>query len=96
MHERLKSIARLLDGEKMAGLRREFGISGKTGYRILTRYNEIGLDGLTDRSPWMTMTARSHCRISRRRPAPAATTRTRAATPVSPSETRRRRVARRA
>jgi transposase len=50
MDERLKFIARLLDGEKMAGLCREFGISRKTGYKILTRYNEIGLHGLTDRS----------------------------------------------
>jgi putative transposase len=50
MDERLKFIARLLDGEKMAGLCREFGISRKTGYKILTRYNEIGLGGLTDRS----------------------------------------------
>ena len=50
MDERLKFIARLLDGEKMAGLCREFGVSRKTGYKILTRYNEIGLEGLTDRS----------------------------------------------
>ena len=50
MDERLKFIARLLDGEKMAVACREFGISRKTGYKILTRYNEIGLDGLTDRS----------------------------------------------
>ena len=50
MDERLKFIARLLDGEKMAPLCREFGISRKTGYKILTRYNEIGLQGLTDRS----------------------------------------------
>ena len=50
MDERLKFIARLLDGEQMAGLCREFGISRKTGYKILTRYNEIGLAGLTDRS----------------------------------------------
>jgi putative transposase len=50
MDERLKFIARLLDGEKMAGLCREFGISRKTGYKILTRYNAIGLEGLTDRS----------------------------------------------
>ena len=50
MDERLKFIARLLDGEQMAGLCREFGISRKTGYKILTRYNDIGLDGLTDRS----------------------------------------------
>jgi transposase len=34
----------------MAPLCREFGISRKTGYKILTRYNAIGLDGLTDRS----------------------------------------------
>ena len=44
MDERLKFIARLLDGEKMAGLCREFGISRKTGYKILTRYNEA--DGI--------------------------------------------------
>ena len=50
MDERLKFIARLLDGEKMAVLCRDFGISRKTGYKILTRYNEIGLEGLTDRS----------------------------------------------
>jgi Helix-turn-helix domain len=50
MEERLKFVARLLDGEKMAVACREFGISRKTGYKILTRYNEIGLDGLTDRS----------------------------------------------
>jgi hypothetical protein len=34
----------------MAGLCREFGISRKTGYKILTRYNATGLEGLTDRS----------------------------------------------
>jgi len=37
MDERLKFIARLLDGEKMAGLCRQFGISRKTGYKILKR-----------------------------------------------------------
>src|ERR1700724_2286399 len=50
MDERLEFIARLLDGEKVGVLCRQFGISRKTGYKILTRYNEIGLDGLTDRS----------------------------------------------
>jgi putative transposase len=50
MDERLKFIARLLDGEQMAGLCREFGISRKTGYKILNRYNDTGLQGLTDRS----------------------------------------------
>jgi putative transposase len=50
MDERLKFVARLLDGEKMAGLCREFGISRKTGYKIFRRYRNFGLDGLTDRS----------------------------------------------
>src|SRR5437879_9994848 len=50
MDERLKFIARLPDGEKMAVVCRAFGISRKTGYKILTRYNAVGLDGLTDRS----------------------------------------------
>lgn len=50
MDERLKFVARLLDGEKMAQLCREFGISRKTGYKILGRYNDCGLEGLTDRS----------------------------------------------
>ena len=48
--ERLRFIARRLDGEKMAGLCREFGISRKTGYKIYVRYKDCGLEGLTDRS----------------------------------------------
>jgi len=35
MEQRLQFIARLLDGEKMAGLYREFGISRRAGYKIL-------------------------------------------------------------
>ncbi len=50
MDERLKFLARLLDGEKMAVLCREFNISRKTGYKILKRYNDCGVHGLTDRS----------------------------------------------
>ena len=50
MDERLKFIARLLDGEKMAPLCREFGISRVTGYKIFNRYKECGLDALYDRS----------------------------------------------
>jgi len=50
MDERLKFIGRLLQGEKMAPLCREFGISRVTGYKILNRYKECGLDGLYDRS----------------------------------------------
>jgi len=50
VEERLRFIARLLDGEKMAGLCREFGIARKTGYKIYKRYKDCGIDGLTDRS----------------------------------------------
>ncbi len=50
MDERLRFIARLLEGERMAPLCREFGISRVTGYKIFNRYKECGLDGLADRS----------------------------------------------
>jgi putative transposase len=50
MDERLRFVARLLEGEKMAALCREFDISRKTGYKIFTRYKDCGLEGLTDRS----------------------------------------------
>ena len=50
VEERLRFIARLLDGEKMAGLCREFGIARKTGYKIYNRYKDCGLDALNDRS----------------------------------------------
>ena len=50
MDERLKFIARLLDGEKMAGLWREFGISRKTGYKIFNRYKHSGFEALSERS----------------------------------------------
>jgi putative transposase len=50
MDERLRFVARLLDGEKMAVLCREFDISRKTGYKIFQRYKDCGVQGLTDRS----------------------------------------------
>jgi transposase InsO family protein len=50
MDERLKFVARLLDGETMSSLCHEFGISRKTGYKIYDRYKSCGLEGLTDRS----------------------------------------------
>jgi putative transposase len=50
MDERLRFVARLLDGEKMAALCREFDVSRKTGYKIYQRYKNCGLEGLTDRS----------------------------------------------
>ena len=48
--ERMRFVVRLKDGESMASLCREFGISRKTGYKILDRYEECGLEGLTDRA----------------------------------------------
>ncbi len=50
MEERLRFVARLLDGEAMSDLCREFGISRKTGYKIYNRYKDDGLEALTDRS----------------------------------------------
>jgi transposase len=50
MEERLRFVARLLEGEAMTDMCREFGISRKTGYKIFDRYKEHGLEALTDRS----------------------------------------------
>jgi hypothetical protein len=50
MDERLRFVARLLEGEKMAVLCREFDISRKTGYKLFARYKDCGVKGLTDRS----------------------------------------------
>jgi transposase InsO family protein len=50
MDERLRFVARLLDGEKMAPLCAEFGIARKTGYKIFDRYKACGTEAFTDRS----------------------------------------------
>src|SRR5437868_7763108 len=50
MDERLRFVARLLEGEKMAPLCAEFGISRKTGYKIFDRYKDCGVQAFTDRS----------------------------------------------
>ena len=50
MEERLRFVARLLEGEAMSSVCREFGISRKTGYKIFNRYKEHGLIALSDRS----------------------------------------------
>lgn len=50
MEERFRFVLRLLEGEEMSLLCREFGISRKTGYKIYDRYKEQGLQALTDRS----------------------------------------------
>ena len=50
MDERMRFVIRLKDGESMASLCREFGISRKTGYKIFERYEQCGLEGLSDRT----------------------------------------------
>lgn len=50
MSERMKFLTRLLDGERMADLCREFGISRKTGYKILGRYHHEGASAFENRS----------------------------------------------
>ena len=50
MEERMRFVVRLLDGEAMTDVCRDFGISRKTGYKIFDRYREHGLEALTDRS----------------------------------------------
>src|SRR3546814_7035489 len=48
--ERLRFVARLLNGESMTEVCRSFGISRKNGYKIFNRYKEIGTVALSDRS----------------------------------------------
>jgi putative transposase len=50
VEERMRFVARLLEGEKMAVLCREFDISRKTGYKIFQRYKDSGTKGFDDRS----------------------------------------------
>ena len=49
MDERLRFVAKLLDGESMTDVCREFGISRKTGYKVFARYKESGFEALNDR-----------------------------------------------
>ena len=48
--ERLRFVTRLLEGEGMSEVCRDFGISRKTGYKIFNRYKDQGLEALCDRS----------------------------------------------
>ncbi len=50
MDERMRFVARLLEGDTMSAVCEEFGISRKTGYEIYERYKDVGVRGLTDRS----------------------------------------------
>lgn len=47
--ERLRFVARRLEGESMTDLCREFGVSRKTGHKIFARYQDLGLGALADR-----------------------------------------------
>ena len=49
MDQRLRFVAKLLEGESMSDACREFGISRKTGYKIFHRYKESGFEALSDR-----------------------------------------------
>jgi putative transposase len=50
MDERLRFVARVLQGETMSSLCREFNISRKTGYKLYNRYKECGIEALCDRT----------------------------------------------
>jgi hypothetical protein len=50
MDERLRFVARLLEGEKMAPLCAECGISRKTGCKLYERNKDCGLGAFSDRS----------------------------------------------
>ena len=50
MDERMKFVARLLEGDTMTQLCEEYGISRKTGYKIWERYRGCGVEGLVDRT----------------------------------------------
>jgi transposase len=43
-------LARLLEGDPMSDVCREFGISRETGYKLFERYREEGPVALADRS----------------------------------------------
>jgi transposase InsO family protein len=48
--ERMQFMSRLIAGERMTDLCREFGISRKTGYKLRARFDELGVDGFQDLS----------------------------------------------
>ncbi len=50
VEERLKFVVRLIDGEPMTDLCREYGVSRKTGYKIFNRYKADGASAFSDRS----------------------------------------------
>ncbi len=56
MDEKLKFIARYLEGETITSLSREFGVSRTTGHNLVNRYREMGSEALVEqkRAPIVT------------------------------------------
>jgi transposase InsO family protein len=50
VNERMMFVSRVQSGERMSDLCREFGVSRKTGYKLLGRFKEHGPAGLYDQS----------------------------------------------
>lgn len=50
MDARVRFVMRLLDGEKMTDVCRDYDISRKTGYKFLERYEKFGFEGLQNQS----------------------------------------------
>jgi transposase InsO family protein len=50
MNEKVKFVARLLDGERMSDLCKEFGISRKSGYAIKNKYEKNGSSSFYEQS----------------------------------------------
>ena len=50
MDEKLRFVSHFLDGEKIAPLCSEFGISRVTGHKIIELYKDSGLEAFADRS----------------------------------------------
>jgi transposase len=71
LDERLRFLARVLDGEPMTEVCRDFGISRKTGYKVFDRYKEHGLEALSGRSR-RPVDSPISCRPSPRRASSAA------------------------
>ena len=66
MEERLRFVARLLDGEAMTDVCRDFGVSRKTGYKIFDRYKEHGLEALSAIAPGARCAMPTSCRTRSR------------------------------
>src|SRR3989442_1280269 len=76
--ERVMFVTRLRSGERMTDLCSEFGISRKTGYKLLERFERLGPSGLFD------VSRRPH-RLAREKPGPRVPTARTAQATCTPS-----------